>query len=193
MKTPRWPARPGSHAFWEAFLNESDPSECNDLSRLREWLDCYQKSIGYSEASEGMVGKSMLILCREREVELRRRIKELEDMEWALKVYADCEAEADLVDRADSSDDRRIDDALLAALSSACARISIVGYIYFQRWSMPDGTSWYKVGITSKPTRRDAEQNVLPVASETLACVNVGSMDRARALEALSSCASERS
>jgi hypothetical protein len=49
---------------------------------------------------------------------------------------------------------------------------------------MPDGTSWYKVGITSKLSRRDAAQNVLPVAAETLACVDVGSMDRARALEA---------
>ncbi|QPN68093.1 GIY-YIG nuclease family protein [Synechococcus sp. CBW1006] len=107
----------------------------------------------------------MINRCRERQIELRRRIRKLEDQ-----------------DR--SSDDSRVDDALLNLLNSVCASVSTVGCIYFKRWSMPDGTAWYKVGATTNPRRRDAEQNVLPVAAETLACVDVGSMDRARALEA---------
>lgn len=57
-------------------------------------------------------------------------------------------------------------------------------WLYFKRWTLPDGTAWYKVGITNNPARRDVEQNVLPVPAETLACVLVGSMDRARGLEA---------
>lgn len=59
-----------------------------------------------------------------------------------------------------------------------------VGYVYFKRWTMPDGSCWYKVGITNNRDRRETEQNVLPVAAETIVCVDVGSMDRARAIEA---------
>ena len=59
-----------------------------------------------------------------------------------------------------------------------------VGYVYLKRWTMPDGSCWFKVGITNNPDRRETEQNVLPVAAETIACVDVGSMDRARAIEA---------
>lgn len=60
-----------------------------------------------------------------------------------------------------------------------------VGYVYFKRWSMPDGTSWYKVGVSNDPGRRDVEQNVLPVPAQTIVCVDVGNMDRARAIEAV--------
>jgi hypothetical protein len=60
-----------------------------------------------------------------------------------------------------------------------------VGYVYFKRWSMPDGSCWFKVGITNNPDRRETEQNVLPVAAETIVCVDVGSMDRARSVEAV--------
>jgi hypothetical protein len=62
---------------------------------------------------------------------------------------------------------------------------STVGYVYLRRWSMPDGSAWYKVGITNDSARREAEQNVLPVAAETIICVDVGSMDRARAIESV--------
>jgi hypothetical protein len=58
-----------------------------------------------------------------------------------------------------------------------------VGFVYLKRWTMPDGNCWFKVGITNNPDRRDTEQNVLPVAAETIVCVDVGSMDRARAIE----------
>ena len=48
---------------------------------------------------------------------------------------------------------------------------------------MPDGSCWFKVGITNNPDRREIEQNVLPVAAETIVCVDVGSIERARAIE----------
>ena len=60
-----------------------------------------------------------------------------------------------------------------------------VGYVYLKRWTMPDGSCWFKVGITNNPDRREIEQNVLPVAAETIVCVDVGSIDRARAIEAV--------
>lgn len=59
----------------------------------------------------------------------------------------------------------------------------VAGYVYLKRWCLPDGSYWFKVGVTSNPNRRDLEQNVLPVPAETLACVDAGSMDRARAIE----------
>lgn len=58
-----------------------------------------------------------------------------------------------------------------------------VGFVYLKRWTMPDGSCWFKVGITNNPDRRETEQNVLPVAAETIVCVDVGSIDRARAIE----------
>lgn len=60
-----------------------------------------------------------------------------------------------------------------------------VGFVYLKRWEIPDGSCWFKVGITNDPNRREVEQNVLPVAAETIACIDVGSMDRARAIEAV--------
>jgi hypothetical protein len=57
------------------------------------------------------------------------------------------------------------------------------GYVYLKRWQMPGGVSWYKIGVTSNPRRRDSEQNVLPVPAETIACVEVESMERARSAE----------
>jgi hypothetical protein len=58
-----------------------------------------------------------------------------------------------------------------------------VGFVYLKRWTMPDGSCWFKIGITNNPDRRETEQNVLPVAAESIICVDVGSMDRARAIE----------
>lgn len=59
----------------------------------------------------------------------------------------------------------------------------MTNYVYLKRWTLPDGTAWHKVGITNSPLRREAEQNVLPVPAETLACVNVGDRSRAFAIE----------
>jgi hypothetical protein len=77
--------------------------------------------------------------------------------------------------------DEKLAGALWHALDSAPPT---AGFIYLKRWTMPDGSCWYKVGVTNNPDRREIEQNVLPVAAESIACVDVGSMDRARAIEA---------
>ncbi|MCP9826272.1 GIY-YIG nuclease family protein [Synechococcus sp. EJ6-Ellesmere] len=59
----------------------------------------------------------------------------------------------------------------------------MTNYVYLKRWSLPGGTAWHKIGITNSPLRREAEQNVLPVPAETLACVNVGDRSKAFAVE----------
>ncbi len=79
----------------------------------------------------------------------------------------------------------RLDTKLAINLQAAINNVNhATGWIYFRRWVMPDGTVWFKVGITNNPARREAEQNVLPVPMETIATADVGSIERARALEA---------
>jgi len=56
------------------------------------------------------------------------------------------------------------------------------GYLYFKKWSL-DERFWFKIGITNDPSRRDREQNVLPVPSETLKVVKLRSMEQARSVE----------
>ena len=56
------------------------------------------------------------------------------------------------------------------------------GYLYFKKWTV-DLNTWFKIGITNSPNRRDSEQNVLPVPAETLCLVRMDTMDHARAAE----------
>lgn len=60
----------------------------------------------------------------------------------------------------------------------------IYGYLYFKVWSLPDGSKWYKIGVTNCPKRRDTEQNVLPVNAQSLTTQKLSSMEHARAAEA---------
>lgn len=80
------------------------------------------------------------------------------------------------------SQDEKLAGALWHALATTPPTL---GFIYLKRWMMPDDSCWFKVGITNNPDRRETEQNVLPVAAETIICVDVGSMDRARAIESV--------
>ncbi len=77
------------------------------------------------------------------------------------------------------------DNALAANLVSAIenARNQTIGYVYLKQWTLADGTRWLKVGITNNPSRRDAEQNVLPVPAVTLRLMETQSMDQAAAIE----------
>lgn len=59
----------------------------------------------------------------------------------------------------------------------------VEGFIYLRRWKVSGGTTWFKIGITNDLDRRESEQNVLPVAAQTLATAKLASMDHARAIE----------
>jgi len=56
------------------------------------------------------------------------------------------------------------------------------GFLYFKQWALPEAT-WFKIGVTNSPSRREAEQNVLPVPSQTLYLLRLDSMSHARAVE----------
>ena len=58
------------------------------------------------------------------------------------------------------------------------------GYVYFKKWELNKDTCWYKVGITSDPSRRDSEQNVMPIPVQTICCIRVSSMEKAKLIEA---------
>jgi hypothetical protein len=72
-------------------------------------------------------------------------------------------------------------DSIKIAIESA--RNSTGGYVYLKQWSLADGTRWLKIGITNNPSRRDVEQNVLPVPAVTLRLIETQSMDQAAAIE----------
>jgi len=56
-------------------------------------------------------------------------------------------------------------------------------YLYFKCLSLKDGTKWYKLGVTVDLERREREQNLLPVPSQTLEQVSSDSQDAAYAAE----------
>lgn len=61
--------------------------------------------------------------------------------------------------------------------------LRIRGYLYLRCWALSDSDRWYKIGMTNNPNRREAEQNVLPVAAETLVCVELPSLEHAKTAE----------
>lgn len=87
---------------------------------------------------------------------------------------------AGLSEDADASLARRLLMACTAARNTTAEAARC--YVYLKMWST-DSFSWYKVGITTDPTRRDGEQNVLPVPARTIALLTVDSADDARAIE----------
>ena len=78
-------------------------------------------------------------------------------------------------------------DASLASALSKAAQEAITGeprgFLYFKCWVLPDDSRWYKVGITNDLKRRDSEQNVLPVAAETIASKGFPNIEEAGAVE----------
>ena len=77
--------------------------------------------------------------------------------------------------------DKGFASGLIAAIEDA--RNQTGGFVYLKQWTLADGTRWFKVGITNNPSRRDTEQNVLPVPAVTLKLMKTQSMDQAIAIE----------
>lgn len=112
---------------------------------------------------------------------LLRRKRDFVELEESMAIQ---KKQADIVNRKIGKASCCHDPGLYAILRSALdSNRDDSGYVYFKQWMLPDGTCWFKLGITSSPNRRDSEQNVLPVLPKTLCCVRVSSMDRARAIE----------
>jgi len=112
---------------------------------------------------------------RQREAELRRN-RDLEKQRQKLhaqRLGIDGSADPDL--------SIRLLQASLTAIEECIDQMA--GYMYFKVWVLPDGRRWYKLGITNDPSRRDAEQNVLPVPAETLKLIRLSSVDLAKAVE----------
>ncbi len=54
--------------------------------------------------------------------------------------------------------------------------------VYFKVWKTQD-FAWYKIGVTTDATRRDKEQNVLPVPATTIALLRLPTFFAARSVE----------
>ncbi|CAK6701006.1 hypothetical protein IFHNHDMJ_02980 [Synechococcus sp. CBW1107] len=160
------------------YLRDVRPDECDDDTLLKEWHTNLVSVVGPDYTNT--FGKHLQGLCRgliqqiesktdwgrdlirEREQTNTLATIEIQDGEKRIVCYAD------------------LRDELLSAVNN----LRVYAFVYLKRWSLPGGVIWYKIGITNNPDRRDAEQNVLPVPVENLVTVNVGSMERARAIEA---------
>ncbi len=146
-----------------------------NISRVYEYRES-KYDYKYYWTSTSKIAKFQLLI-----EDLDERIRQLESEERQA-VEAMSRAEKASMQFAGVAEDKGLAGALWHALDSTPPT---VGYVYLKRWTLPDGSCWFKVGITNNRDRREAEQNVLPVAAETIACVDVGSMDRARAIEAI--------
>lgn len=142
-----------------------------------------------SSEISGMVGTyRVYVATSTRIAKLDLLIEDLEERVDELKLKERLESDARqrssqaAREFARAGQDEKLAGALWHALSTTPPT---VGFIYLKRWAMPDGSCWYKIGVSNNPDRRETEQNVLPVAAESIICVDVGSMDRARAIEAV--------
>lgn len=184
------------------FLANTDPKGCDDIDKLLAWRSVYKSKFSARSRLfyEQIIGKSLLSRVYERGLQINNRIKELEDRDKELRESMWQARKAALFGPAgphpavpvpSSSSQLPIsasprpcaDQRLLSLLKDRCAKLSVCGFVYFKRWRLRDGTCWYKVGITNNMSRRESEQNVLPVAAETLAYFDAGGMDRAKAYE----------
>ena len=114
------------------------------------------------------------------QLELRQHIQNLKAKEKAMLLEAKKALKAQKVSIPNNAD-KIFASSLIAAIEDA--RNQTGGYVYLKQWTLADGTRWFKVGITNNPSRRDAEQNVLPVPAVTLKLMDTQSMDQAAAIE----------
>ena len=186
-------------------LTRTKPARLSDSKQAKQILDEIRKLRGYmldrSKApgfiADGITVKNgwgespigvVYIASASKIAKLDLLIEDLEERIIQLEAEDKQEAEAWLRAKqaanqfARAGQDKALAGALWHALDSTPPT---VGFIYLKRWTMPDGSCWYKIGVTNNPDRRETEQNVLPVAAESIVCVDVGSMDRARAIEAI--------
>lgn len=77
--------------------------------------------------------------------------------------------------------DTALAEELLLAIEEA--QRDLHGYFYLKFWVVSAEEPWYKVGITNDLSRRDLEQNVLPVPATLLRSIDFGSIDKARVVE----------
>jgi hypothetical protein len=133
----------------------------------------------------------LLVKYQVKLTQVKRLIEEREagcDQEGAAKVQLTKDLKVDAA----------ADAALAADLTAAIRAVTCAGYLYLNHWALPDGITWYAVGITidpahrdpahrdpahRDPAHRDAERNTLPVPAVTLKLVQLVSMDHARAAE----------
>ena len=108
-----------------------------------------------------------------RETAIRKEQLDKENEARRKRLGLDAEADPELAEKLFKSAEQGIQSE----------SINYAGYLYFKVWVLPDGSKWYKIGITNDLRRRDAEQNVLPVPATTLKSVRFFSIEHARIVE----------
>lgn len=172
----RWPNTPKDRkALWSRI--RVDVKEKAHQNRVREWIQLYgldpqgdystqaklNRARGHVLARQGALERKALLKTQQLENERR-------EAETRKRLGLDQAANADLA--------HLLSDAAQAVLTGQPR-----GFVYFKCWVLPDGSRWYKLGVTNDLSRRDSEQNVLPVAAVTIASAGLPSMEDAYAVE----------
>lgn len=153
-------------------LREEWPAIRSQRRRKIRTQKCTELSLPLNSSWESIKQHEQLAADRKRNSEDERREDKRRYLDEAMKqnVY--------------TSKYDPVDPSLLSSLVNGIRGMeSAKGYVYLKRWRMGDGTTWYKIGITGNPQRRENEQNVIPVPAETIALVELASMWQARNVE----------
>ena len=153
-------------------LREEWPAISSQRRRKIRTQKCIEISLPLNSSWESIKQHEQLAADRKRNFENKRREGETRYLDEAMK------------QRVYTSKHDPADPSLLSSLIDGIRGLeSAKGYVYLKRWRMGDGTTWYKIGITANPKRRESEQNVLPVPAENIALVELASMGQARNAE----------
>ena len=122
-----------------------------------------------------------------QEIKLEKINKKLDRLIDQFKPEKFQKLKNELLDAQNIEDDfeiKDIDEELLQKLETSIEKALKVssGYLYFKQWVLPE-TTWFKIGKTNSPERRDMEQNVLPVPAQTIFLLKLDSMEQAAAVE----------
>ena len=160
-------------------------------SRYQQAIRINPKKLSLAEANEAILVVRELISAYSSSPKQLSRLKvvRLELMQHSSRIKKDNKnlqiKSRKLAGRASANASESVDKELTAGLIAAIenARNATGGYVYLKQWTLADGTRWLKLGITNNPSRRDAEQNVLPVPADTLRLMETQSMEQAAAIE----------
>jgi hypothetical protein len=163
-------------------------SEAAYTSRYQQACRLKIKKLTELELSEveSVIVQALRVIRQEKKVvRLEVVLLETRQQRERLRVAIESAEQAAIEAQANLPQIEGADNALAASLAAAIedARNRTGGYVYLKQWTLADGTRWLKLGITNNPSRRDAEQNVLPVPAVTLRLMETQSMDQAAAIE----------
>jgi len=173
----------GKNILWRTQIAPRLPA-LNELDRLGV-LEEIAMQPGISPALSELEIEALLTERRSAQHEARKKrqaLKQAQERERREKDRLAIRKRLGLDGEADPDLALKLKERAEQGLGTVASQYS--GHLYFKVWALPDGSRWYKIGISNNPDRRHSEQNVLPVPAETICTIRLHSLEHARAVEA---------